>query len=85
MNILYGLYTPNEGEILLRGKPMTRSNEGGDRARHRHGAPALHVIPVMTVAENIVLATEPRHAAVCSTTTPRAARGASCRSATACS
>jgi simple sugar transport system ATP-binding protein len=65
MNILYGLYTPDEGEILLRGKPIEL---GSTKAAIEHGIGMVHqhfmLIPVMTVAENIVLATEPRHAAV---------------------
>jgi general nucleoside transport system ATP-binding protein len=65
MNILYGLYTPDEGEILLRGKPIEL---GSTRASIEHGIGMVHqhfmLIPVMTVAENIVLATEPRRAGV---------------------
>jgi ABC-type uncharacterized transport system ATPase subunit len=65
MNILYGLYTPDEGEILLRGKPI---DLGSTKAAIEHGIGMVHqhfmLIPVMTVAENIVLATEPRRAGV---------------------
>jgi simple sugar transport system ATP-binding protein len=65
MNILYGLYTPDEGEILLRGE---RIELGSTRAAIEHGIGMVDqhfmLIPVMTVAENIVLATEPRHAGV---------------------
>src|SRR3954465_4068950 len=65
MNILYGLYTPDEGEILLRGKPI---DLGSTKAAIEHGIGMVHqhfmLIPVMTVAENIGLATEPRHAGV---------------------
>jgi simple sugar transport system ATP-binding protein len=65
MNILYGLYTPDEGEILLNGKPI---DVGSTKAAIEHGIGMVHqhfmLIPVMTVAENIVLATEPRHAGV---------------------
>jgi simple sugar transport system ATP-binding protein len=65
MNILYGLYTPDEGEILLRGKPIEL---GLTKAAIEHGIGMVHqhfmLIPVMTVAENIVLATEPRRAGV---------------------
>ena len=43
MNILFGLYRPDEGEILLDGEaaalPLARRRH---RRRHRHGAPALH-------------------------------------------
>src|SRR5581483_4259975 len=56
MNILYGLYTPDEGQIVLQGRPI----ELGIGMVHQH----FMLIPVMTVAENIVLASEPRHAAV---------------------
>src|SRR3982750_2281468 len=65
MNILYGLYTPDEGQILLHGKAI---DLGSTKAAIEHGIGMVHqhfmLIPVMTVAENIVLATEPRHAAV---------------------
>jgi general nucleoside transport system ATP-binding protein len=63
MNILYGLYTPDEGQILLDGKPIEL---GSTKAAIEHGIGMVHqhfmLIPVMTVAENIVLAIEPRHA-----------------------
>ncbi|HET7129507.1 MAG TPA: ABC transporter ATP-binding protein [Gaiellaceae bacterium] len=65
MNILYGLYTPDEGQILLHGKPI---DLGSTKAAIEHGIGMVHqhfmLIPVMTVAENIVLATEPRYAGV---------------------
>jgi general nucleoside transport system ATP-binding protein len=65
MNILYGLYTPDEGEILLNGKQI---EVGSTKASIEHGIGMVHqhfmLIPVMTVAENIVLATEPRTAGV---------------------
>src|SRR5436305_1489003 len=65
MNILYGLYTPDEGQIFLDGKPI---DLGATKAAIEHGIGMVHqhfmLIPVMTVAENIVLASEPRHAAV---------------------
>jgi ABC-type uncharacterized transport system ATPase subunit len=65
MNILYGLYTPDEGEILLRGKPIEL---GSTKAAIEHGIGMVHqhfmLIPVMTVAENIVLAIEPRRGGV---------------------
>src|SRR5436190_17151079 len=63
MNIVYGLYKPDEGEILIRGKPVTL---GSAREAIMHGIGMVHqhfmLIPVMTVAENIVLASEPTHA-----------------------
>src|SRR5919106_6775643 len=65
MNILYGLYHPDEGEILLKGAPAKMSSP---REAIDHGIGMVHqhfmLIPVMTVAENIVLATEPTHAGV---------------------
>jgi simple sugar transport system ATP-binding protein len=61
MSILYGLYRPDEGEILLNGKPVEFSSPHGAIGAgigmvHQH----FMLIPVMTVAENIVLAAEPR-------------------------
>jgi simple sugar transport system ATP-binding protein len=60
MNILYGLYKPDEGEILLKGKRAEIHSpkdaiELGIGMVHQH----FMLIPVMTVAENIVLGTEP--------------------------
>src|SRR6201987_2834237 len=60
MNILYGLYRPDGGEIVLKGKPVSFSSareaiEAGIGMVHQH----FMLIPVMTVAENIVLGTEP--------------------------
>jgi general nucleoside transport system ATP-binding protein len=65
MNVLYGLYQPDEGEIRMNGKPVTiRSPKDaidlGIGMVHQH----FMLIPVMTVAENIVLATEPRRGGV---------------------
>ena len=61
MNILYGLYKPDGGEILLHGKPVTFGSardaiQAGIGMVHQH----FMLIPVMTVAENIVLGVEPR-------------------------
>jgi simple sugar transport system ATP-binding protein len=60
MNILYGLYKPDAGEILLRGKPVVF---GSARDAIQSGIGMVHqhfmLIPVMTVAENIVLGVEP--------------------------
>ena len=65
MNIVYGLYKQDEGELLIRGKPVSmRSSqdaiEQGIGMVHQH----FMLIPVMTVAENIVLANEPRHGGI---------------------
>ena len=61
MNILYGLYHPDEGEVRLRGEPVRIDSPS---AAIEHGIGMVHqhfmLIPVMTVAENIVLAVEPR-------------------------
>src|SRR3954454_26542 len=65
MNVVYGLYQPDEGEIRVNGKPVSiRSPK--DAIDHGIGMVHQHfmLIPVMTVAENIVLANEPRHAGV---------------------
>jgi general nucleoside transport system ATP-binding protein len=61
MNILYGLYHPDAGKILLHGKPVTFASardaiQAGIGMVHQH----FMLIPVMTVAENIVLGVEPR-------------------------
>ena len=61
MNVLYGLYRPDEGEIRLGGQPVTMHSPK-DAIEHGIGMVHQHfmLIPVMTVAENIVLGTEPR-------------------------
>src|SRR5580765_4248370 len=60
MNILYGLSKPDEGAIFLDGERITFSSpkdaiERGIGMVHQH----FMLIPVMTVAENIVLGIEP--------------------------
>jgi len=60
MNVLYGLYHPDEGEIRISGVPVRMSSPREAIARgigmvHQH----FMLIPVMTVAENIVLGVEP--------------------------
>src|SRR5580692_8138134 len=60
MNILYGLTRPDEGEIVVDGKQVSFSSakdaiEAGIGMVHQH----FMLIPVMTVAENIVLGVEP--------------------------
>ncbi len=59
MNILYGLATPNEGQILLDGQPVTITGPSDAIARginmvHQH----FMLVPVFTVAENILLGDE---------------------------
>ncbi len=65
MNVVYGLYRPDAGEIRVGGKPVVFHSP---REAIAHGIGMVHqhfmLIPVMTVAENIVLAKEPRKAAV---------------------
>ena len=61
MNVLYGLHQPDEGEIRVDGEPVTIDSpreaiELGIGMVHQH----FMLVPVMTVAENIVLAAEPR-------------------------
>jgi ABC-type uncharacterized transport system ATPase subunit len=65
MNILYGLYHPDEGEIRLKGEPV-RMHSPKDAIDRGIGMVHQHfmLIPVMTVAENIVLASEPTQAGV---------------------
>ena len=60
MNILYGLATPDEGEILMDGQPITirDPNDAIDRGIsmvHQH----FMLVPVLSVAENILLGDEP--------------------------
>jgi general nucleoside transport system ATP-binding protein len=65
MNIVYGLYSPDEGEIRLQGTPV---NIDSPSAAIANGIGMVHqhfmLIPVMTVAENIVLAKEPRRGGI---------------------
>ena len=56
MKILYGLYRPDEGEILLHGKPVEISSPADAIARrigmiHQH----FMLVPTLTVAENVAL------------------------------
>ncbi|MEM7030935.1 MAG: ABC transporter ATP-binding protein [Chloroflexota bacterium] len=59
MNILYGLYRPDEGEILVRGKTVNMDNPRdaiglGIGMVHQH----FQLVPVFTVAENVMLGSE---------------------------
>ena len=60
MNILSGLYRPDEGEILIDGKPVS-FRDPGDAIRAGIGMVHQHfmLVPVFTVAENVVLGVEP--------------------------
>ncbi len=84
MNILYGLYHPDEGEIRIGGKPVQLGSpsaaiDAGVGMVHQH----FMLIPVMTVAENIVLADEPTHGGVLSTSARRTIACATSRSGSA--
>ena len=59
MNIVYGLYKPTEGEIYVRGEPVQMSNPN-DAIRLGIGMVFQHfqLVPVMTVAENVMLGSE---------------------------
>ncbi|NMC12907.1 MAG: ABC transporter ATP-binding protein [Chloroflexi bacterium] len=59
MNILYGLYRPDSGEILIKGKPVVMNSPkdaiaAGIGMVHQH----FMLIPVFTVTENIMLGDE---------------------------
>lgn len=59
MNVLYGLYHPDEGEILVRDKPVRMT---GPREAIALGIGMVHqhfmLIPVFTVTENVMLGDE---------------------------
>jgi simple sugar transport system ATP-binding protein len=59
MNVLYGLYQPDEGEILIDDKPVAFSGPGDAIAAgvgmvHQH----FMLVPVFTVTENVMLGVE---------------------------
>jgi simple sugar transport system ATP-binding protein len=59
MNILYGLYQPDEGEILVRGKSIdvhspSDAIASGVGMVHQH----FMLVPVFTVTENVMLGDE---------------------------
>ena len=65
MNVLYGLYRPDEGEIRISGSPVTFQSPrdaiaSGIGMVHQH----FMLIPVMTIAENVVLGMEPSERAI---------------------
>lgn len=64
MNVLYGLYDPDEGEIRIDGKPV-RFNGPGDAVAAGIGMVHQHfmLVPVFTVAESVALGYEPTHPA----------------------
>ncbi|WP_304415529.1 ABC transporter ATP-binding protein [Brevibacillus aydinogluensis] len=62
MNILFGLYQPDEGEILINGKPVNITspnvaNDLGIGMVHQH----FMLVETFTVTENIVLGNEPKN------------------------
>ncbi len=59
MNILYGLFHPDAGEIWIKGEKVALENPGDAISRgigmvHQH----FQLVPVMTVAENVILGSE---------------------------
>jgi len=60
MNILYGLYKPDQGEILVHGQKVD-FHSPNDAIVHGIGMVHQHfmLIPVMTVTENVMLGIEP--------------------------
>jgi len=63
MNLLYGLYQPDEGRILLDDVEVKFAGPGDAMAAGiGDGAPTLHVGACFSVAENVVLGNEPTNA-----------------------
>ncbi|MGI6286187.1 ABC transporter ATP-binding protein [Neomoorella humiferrea] len=61
MSILYGLYQPDDGEILINGQPVQitsprKAMELGIGMVHQH----FMLVPTLTVAENVALGSPPR-------------------------
>ncbi|MGB7859522.1 MAG: ABC transporter ATP-binding protein [Acidimicrobiia bacterium] len=60
MNILFGLYSPDAGEVIIDGEQLELSSPGasieaGVGMVHQH----FMLVPVFTVAENVILGLEP--------------------------
>ena len=60
MNILFGLYSPDAGEVVIDGEKLVLSNpsasiDAGVGMVHQH----FMLVPVFTVAENVILGLEP--------------------------
>ncbi len=60
MNVLFGLYSPDAGEVVIDGEPLElgspgASIEAGVGMVHQH----FMLVPVFTVAENVILGLEP--------------------------
>ena len=64
MNVLYGLYHPDAGEVIVEGNQM-QLNSSRDAIHHGIGMVHQHfmLIPVFTVTENIMLGEETSHRA----------------------
>jgi len=62
MNVLYGLYHPDAGEVLVNGAPL-QLDSAKDAIHHGIGMVHQHfmLIPVFTVTENIMLGAETDH------------------------
>ena len=62
MKIIAGVYTPDEGELRFKGRPLTLK---GPRDALNNGIAMIHqelnLMPFMTVAENIWIGREPRN------------------------
>jgi len=60
MNVVFGLLEADEGEMLINGEPVRFANSG-DAVRKGIGMVHQHfmLVPVFTVAENVVLGFEP--------------------------
>jgi ABC-type uncharacterized transport system ATPase subunit len=65
MNMLYGLYVADSGEILINGQKVVLHGPG-DAIKHGIGMVHQHfmLVPPLTVAENVVLGAEPPGVAV---------------------
>ena len=65
MNLLYGLYTPDEGEIRIDGRPV-KLHGPADAIKQGIGMVHQHfmLVPPLTVTENVVLGAEPAGLAV---------------------
>ncbi len=60
MNVLYGMITPDSGQLLINDEVVT-IRDPKDAVQHKIGMVHQHfmLIPVFTVAENIILGSEP--------------------------
>lgn len=61
MNVLYGMLQPDEGEILVEGRPV-RFRDSLDAIQENIGMVSQHfmLVPVLSVTENVVAGLEPR-------------------------